>query len=228
MFSNIFKTKWPKSEEKLNFVGRWVWVPMIPPPPPQSKIRGDAPGCRLRPAEPGKVHLASGTGASVGRLCTKIMKEKICIHVKIKSMQSSFMTLRESFCWCACARCQIMDLFGLCWTDVATCSMVTCCLVVDFPWWLTFIHCPQITKLVDSFMYQLTPRGKFQLPMFQIEVRQELPPSFLQWCGQNACLDTKRIFLDISHCLAPSLLASVLPPSVLPLYKKIINLARAV
>ena len=27
-FSNIFQTKWPKSEEKLNFGGRWVWVPM--------------------------------------------------------------------------------------------------------------------------------------------------------------------------------------------------------
>ena len=29
----------------------------------------------------------------------------------------------------ACARCQIMDLFGLCWTEATTCSMVTCCLV---------------------------------------------------------------------------------------------------
>ena len=47
-FSNIFKTKWPKSEEKLNFSGRWVWVPIIPTPPPplQSKIRGDAPAVR--------------------------------------------------------------------------------------------------------------------------------------------------------------------------------------
>ena len=26
VFSNIFKIKWPKSEEKLNFGGRWVWV----------------------------------------------------------------------------------------------------------------------------------------------------------------------------------------------------------
>ena len=36
-FSSIFKIKWPKSEEKLNFGGRWVWVPMNPtsePPPP--------------------------------------------------------------------------------------------------------------------------------------------------------------------------------------------------
>ena len=41
-FSNIFKTKWPKSEEKLNFGGRWVWVPTTPTP--QSKTRGDAPG----------------------------------------------------------------------------------------------------------------------------------------------------------------------------------------
>ena len=40
-FSNIFKTKWPKSEEKPNFGGRWVWVPMTPTP--QYKIRGDAP-----------------------------------------------------------------------------------------------------------------------------------------------------------------------------------------
>ena len=27
-FFNIFKMKWPKSEEKLYFGGRWVWVPM--------------------------------------------------------------------------------------------------------------------------------------------------------------------------------------------------------
>ena len=39
-FSNIFKIKWPKSEEKLNFVGGWAWVPMNPSP--QTKLRGDA------------------------------------------------------------------------------------------------------------------------------------------------------------------------------------------
>ena len=27
-FSNIFEIKWPKPEEKLNFGGRWAWVPM--------------------------------------------------------------------------------------------------------------------------------------------------------------------------------------------------------
>ena len=32
-FSNIFEIKWPKSEEKLNFGGRWVWMPMNPSPP---------------------------------------------------------------------------------------------------------------------------------------------------------------------------------------------------
>ena len=56
-FSNIFKTKWTKSEEKLNFGGRWVWVPMTPIP--QSKIRGDPPAtmdfyadlCFPRPGE---------------------------------------------------------------------------------------------------------------------------------------------------------------------------------
>ena len=37
-FSNIFEIKWSKSEEKLNFGGRWVWVPnMNPPPPPPPK-----------------------------------------------------------------------------------------------------------------------------------------------------------------------------------------------
>ena len=41
-FSSIFKIKWPKSEEKLNFGGRWDWVPMNPSP--QTKLRGDAPG----------------------------------------------------------------------------------------------------------------------------------------------------------------------------------------
>ena len=41
-FYTIFKIKWPKFEEKLNFWGRWVWVPMNPSPP-QTKLRGDAP-----------------------------------------------------------------------------------------------------------------------------------------------------------------------------------------
>ena len=49
--SNIFKIKWSKSEEKHNFGGRRVWVPMNPTPPPQSKFRGDAPGkgCQKQP-----------------------------------------------------------------------------------------------------------------------------------------------------------------------------------
>ena len=43
-FPNIFQMKCrPKSGEKLNVGSRWVWVPMNPPPPPQSKFRGDAP-----------------------------------------------------------------------------------------------------------------------------------------------------------------------------------------
>ena len=29
--------KWPKSEEKLNFGGRWAWVPMNLSPPPKKK-----------------------------------------------------------------------------------------------------------------------------------------------------------------------------------------------
>ena len=37
--------KWLKSEEELNFGGRWVWVPMNPPP--QSKFRGDALAQRM-------------------------------------------------------------------------------------------------------------------------------------------------------------------------------------
>ena len=41
-FSNIFKIKWPKSEEKLNFGGSWVWEPMKLNPSPQAKLRGDA------------------------------------------------------------------------------------------------------------------------------------------------------------------------------------------
>ena len=41
-FSIIFKIKWPKSEERLNFGGRWVWMPVDPSP--QTKLRGDATG----------------------------------------------------------------------------------------------------------------------------------------------------------------------------------------
>ena len=37
-FSNIFEIKWPKSEKKLNFWGRWVWVPMNPSPTPNHNL----------------------------------------------------------------------------------------------------------------------------------------------------------------------------------------------
>ena len=38
-FSIIFKIKWLKSEEKLNFDGMWVWVPISPFP--QSNLRDE-------------------------------------------------------------------------------------------------------------------------------------------------------------------------------------------
>ena len=37
-FSNIFTIKRPKSEEKLNFGGRWVWVLMNSSPPKQNFV----------------------------------------------------------------------------------------------------------------------------------------------------------------------------------------------
>ena len=53
-FSNIFKIKWLKFEEELNFGGWWVWARFLqiglggyesaPPPPPQSKLCGNALG----------------------------------------------------------------------------------------------------------------------------------------------------------------------------------------
>ena len=36
--SYIFKIKWPNSEEKLNFGGRWTSVPMSPSPPPKQNF----------------------------------------------------------------------------------------------------------------------------------------------------------------------------------------------
>ena len=63
-FSNIFKTKWPKSEEKLTFGGRWAWVPKNPSP--QTKLRGDAPAyadaCNTRRVD---VKISDSTGGSV-------------------------------------------------------------------------------------------------------------------------------------------------------------------
>ena len=43
-YSNIFKIKWPKSEDKRNFEGRRVWVPTNPSP--QSKLCDGALGSR--------------------------------------------------------------------------------------------------------------------------------------------------------------------------------------
>ena len=44
-FLNILKTKRPKSEEKLNFLGMWTWVLMNPP---KTKLRGDVLGYMYR------------------------------------------------------------------------------------------------------------------------------------------------------------------------------------
>ena len=38
VFSTIFKIKWPKSEEKLNFWSRWVWVPNYESVPPKQNF----------------------------------------------------------------------------------------------------------------------------------------------------------------------------------------------
>ena len=37
-FPTFFKIKWPKSGENLTFGGRWVAVPMNPPPPKQDFV----------------------------------------------------------------------------------------------------------------------------------------------------------------------------------------------
>ena len=37
-FSTIFKIKWPKSEEKQNFGGKWIWVPIWIHPPKQNFV----------------------------------------------------------------------------------------------------------------------------------------------------------------------------------------------
>ena len=42
-FSNNFKIKWLKSEDKLDFGGRRIWVPMNLSPP-QTKLCDNAPG----------------------------------------------------------------------------------------------------------------------------------------------------------------------------------------
>ena len=79
---------------------------------------------------------------------------------------SFFMILRRAplLMSSACARCR-MDLFGLCWTEAATYSMVTCCLVVWRCPGDLFLYTPKISKLADPLLYQLAPRGKFQLPI---------------------------------------------------------------
>ena len=46
-FLRIFKIKWPKSEEKQECGGRWVWRARIRPPP-QWKLRGGATWCAAR------------------------------------------------------------------------------------------------------------------------------------------------------------------------------------
>ena len=155
-------------------------------------------GCRLRPAEPEKVHdLASGTGASEERLSKDHEGRLHRFYLHINKYFFSFMILRSHSTDARYARCQ-MDLSGLCWTEAATCSIVVVWWS-DLPWWLTFIHCHQITKLVDPFLYQLTPRGKFQLQIFPIGVRQESPPTVSCSYVAKMHVSTQNVFSLIFH-----------------------------
>ena len=52
IFSNMFEIKWPKSEEKLNFGGRWVWVPMNPSPQNKACWRRPCPSPCSLPIKP--------------------------------------------------------------------------------------------------------------------------------------------------------------------------------
>ena len=179
-------------------------------------------GCRLRPAEPEKVHdLASGTGTSAEQLSKDHEGRLHRFYLHMNKYFFYSWSFAESFYWRPiCPMFFGLCFFGLCWTEAATCSIVVVWWS-DLPWWPTFIHCPQITKLVDPFLYQLNPRGKFQLQIFPIGVRQESPP--IVSCSDVAKMhvSTQNVFSLIFHIvLHQSSLTSVLPPSVLPLCKK--------
>ena len=47
-FPTFFEPKWTKSEEKLNFGGRWVWVPMTPV---KNSWRRPCPGSKKTPTQ---------------------------------------------------------------------------------------------------------------------------------------------------------------------------------
>ena len=60
-------------------------------------------------------------------------------------------------------------LFGLCWTEAATCSMVTCCLVVDFPGDLLSSTVPKLRNLLTHFCTNLLPGASFSCRCFKLK-----------------------------------------------------------
>ena len=67
VFSNIFKIKWPKSDEKLNFGGKWVCVPYeLSPPPKQNFV-----------ATPLRVALLSSSPFVLGTLEANVVPTKL-------------------------------------------------------------------------------------------------------------------------------------------------------
>ena len=90
-------------------------------------------GCRLRPAEPEKVHdLASGTGASAERLSKDHEGRLHRFYLHMNKYFFLHDPSQSRSTGARYARCQ-MDLSGLCWTKVATCSIVVVWWS-DLPW----------------------------------------------------------------------------------------------
>ena len=96
-FSTIFKIKWPKSEEKLNFWGRWVWVPMNPSDDPESYAPGSSEEADLICAPP--TDLSRTTVLSIYRFPDESKFHQLCerIFFKQTSLQWRFVNITLIF-----------------------------------------------------------------------------------------------------------------------------------
>ena len=182
--------------------------------------------CRLRPAEPEKVHdLASGTGASAERLSKDHEGRLHRFYLHMNKYFLPSWSFAESFYWRTCAWCQ-MNISGLCWTEAVTCSIVVVWWS-DLPWWLTFIHCHQITKLMTHFCTNLFPGVIFSCRCFNEKFDRNRR---LVSCNDVAKMhvSTQNVFALIFHIALHQVHWICFATFCTTFVQKIINLARAV
>ena len=151
-------------------------------PPPSSKL--PPPFSRAR-----KGPFGIGHRRIRRTILRRIMKEDFIDFIFTRINVFPSWSFAESFSWCACAWWQ-MGLFGLCWTEAATCSMVGV-------WW------SDVARV--TYFYPLSPNYETFWPIY---VSTDLLPGASFSCRWfKLKLDRNRLLLLPPNRLRPSFFA---------------------